>query len=90
MVPLDVPNKRPLGKVDAAGWIAHVLTAPPALVGVSPTTSVFLVNVNGEFAYEMSAASSWTVIEIVVETSSAELFAQTVNVAVEVTAVGVP
>ena len=34
--------------------MAHVLTAPPALVGVSPTTSVFLVNVNGEFAYEMS------------------------------------
>ena len=31
---------------------------PPVLVGVSPTTSVFLVNVNGEFAYEISAASS--------------------------------
>ena len=70
--------------------MAHVLTAPPALVGVSPTTSVFLVNVNGEFAYEISAASSWTVIEMVVELLSAELFAQTVNIAVEVTVVGVP
>ena len=34
-----------------------MLTAPPLLVGVSPTTSVFLVNVNGEPAYEMSGAS---------------------------------
>ena len=34
-----------------------MLTAPPTLVGVSPTTSVFLVNVNGELAYEMLGAS---------------------------------
>ena len=49
-----------------------------------------LGEVNGEFAYEISAASSWTVIEMVVELLSAELFAQTVNIAVEVTVVGVP
>ena len=82
MVPLDGPNKRPLGKVDAAGWISQVLTAPPALVGVSPTTSVFFVNVNGEPAYEMSAASSCTVIETVVELLPAELVAVIVTEAV--------
>mgnify|MGYP003686200609 CR=1 FL=1 len=31
---------------------------PPTLVGVTPLTRLFLVNVNGEPAYEMSAASS--------------------------------
>ena len=60
------------------------------LVSVTPLMAAFLVNVYDDWPYAMSGASSWTVIEMVVELLSAELFAQTVNVAVEVTVVGVP
>ena len=56
--PVAVLNERPGIVVEISGSIAHASGAPPTLVGVSPTTTVFFVNVNGEPAYEISAASS--------------------------------
>ena len=46
----------PLGSVPLV--TVHVTTTPPTLVTVAPLTGLFLVNVNGEPAYEMSGASS--------------------------------
>ena len=65
-IPVGVPVMIPFPKLkespgiveERTGSISHVLTAPPTLVGDSPLTGSFLVKVNGEFAYEMSAASS--------------------------------
>ena len=59
MAPVAVLNESPGIEVDISGSIAHASGAPPTLVGVSPAhLDSFLVNVNGEPAYEISAASS--------------------------------
>ena len=58
MAPVAVLNERPGIVVEISGSIAHASGAPPTLVGVAPLTGLFLVNKNGEFAYEISASSS--------------------------------
>ena len=58
MTPVAVLNESPGIVVEISGSIAHASGAPPTLVGVAPLTRLFLVNVNGEPAYEISAASS--------------------------------
>ena len=58
MAPVAVLNESPGIEVEISGSIAHASGAPPTLVGVAPLTRLFLVNVNGEPAYEMSASSS--------------------------------
>ena len=54
IAPVAVLNESPGIEVEISGSIAHASGAPPALVGVAPLTRLFLVNVNGEPAYEMS------------------------------------
>ena len=58
MAPVAVLNESPGIEVDISGSIAHASGTPPTLVGVAPLTRPFLVNVNGEPAYDMSASSS--------------------------------
>ena len=58
IAPVAVLNERPGIVVEISGSIAQASGAPPTLVGVSPVICSFLVNMNGEFAYEISAASS--------------------------------
>ena len=58
IAPVAVLNESPGIEVDISGSIAHASGAPPTLVGVAPLKRLFLVNVNGEPAYEISAASS--------------------------------
>ena len=58
MTPFAGLKESPGIEEERTGSISHVLTALPTLVGDSPLTGSFLVNVNGEFAYEISAASS--------------------------------
>jgi hypothetical protein len=88
--PVDGSTDRPAGIVPAV--IVQDVGAPAVYVGIAPLAGSFLVNVYGEFGYEIvEGASSRTLIVIVVELLSAELFAQIVNVtAEETTVVGVP
>ena len=58
IAPVAVLNESPGIVVEISGSIAQASGAPPTLVAVAPLTRPFLVNVNGEPAYEMSAASS--------------------------------
>ena len=65
-IPVGVPviapvaelKERPGIEEGTSGVIPQLSGAPPALVGVAPLTRLFLVNVNGEPAYEISASSS--------------------------------
>ena len=58
IAPVAVLNESPGIEVEISGSIAQASGTQPTLVGVAPLTRLFLVNVNGEFAYEISAASS--------------------------------
>ena len=58
MIPFAGLKESPGIEEERTGSISHVLTTPPTLVGVSPMTGSFLVKVNGDPEYEMSAASS--------------------------------
>ena len=56
MAPVAVLKERPGIVVEISGSIIHSSGAPPTLVGVTPLTGLFLVNVYDEYGYEMSAA----------------------------------
>jgi len=58
IAPVAVLKESPGIEVEISGSIAHASGAPPTLVGVSPVICSFFVNVNGELAYDISAASS--------------------------------
>ena len=58
MAPVAVLNERPGIVVEISGEISQPSGTPPELVGVTPLTRLFLVNVYDESGYEMSAASS--------------------------------
>ena len=53
--PVEESSVTPLGSVPL--MTVHESATPPMLVGVATFTVLFLVNVNGEPAYEMSGAS---------------------------------
>ena len=57
IAPVAVLKERPGIEEGTSGVIPQLSGAPPALVGVTPLTRLFLVNVNGEPAYEMLGAS---------------------------------
>ena len=56
--PVTVLKESPGIEEGTSGEMPQLSGAPPTLVGVSPVICSFLVNVNGEPAYEISAASS--------------------------------
>ncbi|MAU74858.1 MAG: hypothetical protein CBC92_002545 [Euryarchaeota archaeon TMED132] len=88
--PVALSNSMPAGKSSYES-IDHDVGAPSVYVGAAALTILFLVNVYGEPGYEIEdGASSRTDIVIVVEISSAELFAHTVNIMAECIPVGVP
>ena len=57
MAPVAALNERPGIVVEISGSIVQSSGAPPTLVGVTPLTELFLVNVYDESGYEMSGAS---------------------------------
>ena len=86
MVPFPPSKFKPSGSVPT---YSHDVTAPPVLIGKSDTAEL-LVNVTSRDEYVKTGAMSFTVIEMVVEISPAELLAQTVNIVAECIPVGVP
>jgi len=58
IAPVAVLNESPGIEVEISGSIAQLSGTPPTLVGVTALRGPFLVNTNGELAYDISAASS--------------------------------
>ena len=58
IAPVAVLNESPGIEVEISGETPQLSGTPPTLVGVAPLTRLFFVNVNGELAYDISAASS--------------------------------
>ena len=89
MIPFAGLKESPGIEEERTGSISHVLTTPPTLVGDSPLTGSFLVNVNGEPAYEISGASRTMSVKVSVVVAP-KAVTVTVCVVLAWTSVGVP